>query len=67
LYFDDWKWTIRYLMIDTGKWLPSREVLVSPAVAGRPDGQAGDIPVDFMMEQVRNSPNVDTEQHHVVA
>mgnify|MGYP001457131976 CR=1 FL=1 len=30
LYFDDHGWTIRYLMVDTGTWLPGRQVLISP-------------------------------------
>jgi len=24
LYFDDLSWTIRYLVVDTGTWLPGR-------------------------------------------
>lgn len=28
--FDDRHWTVRYLVADTGKWLPGRQVLVSP-------------------------------------
>ena len=30
LYFDDQTWTIRYLVVDTGTWLPGRQVLISP-------------------------------------
>jgi hypothetical protein len=30
LYFDDDRWTIRYLVLRTGNWLISRAVLVSP-------------------------------------
>ena len=26
LYFDDEQWAIRYLVVDTGKWLPGRKV-----------------------------------------
>lgn len=29
-YFDDQAWTIRYLVADTGNWLPHRKVLLSP-------------------------------------
>jgi hypothetical protein len=24
LYFDDLRWTVRYLVVDTGTWLPGR-------------------------------------------
>ena len=30
LYFDDRTWTVRYLVVDTGTWLPGRQVLISP-------------------------------------
>lgn len=30
VYFDDEKWTVRYLIVDTGTWLSGRNVLVSP-------------------------------------
>lgn len=30
LYYDDQHWTIRYLVADTGTWLPGRQVLISP-------------------------------------
>ncbi len=29
-YFDDQSWVIRYLVADTGSWLPGRQVLISP-------------------------------------
>jgi hypothetical protein len=29
-FFDDQSWTIRYLVADTGNWLPNRKVLLSP-------------------------------------
>jgi hypothetical protein len=28
--FDDEKWVTRYMVVDTGKWLPGRKVLISP-------------------------------------
>jgi sporulation protein YlmC with PRC-barrel domain len=30
VYFDDETWCVRYLVVDTGAWLPSRKVLISP-------------------------------------
>jgi hypothetical protein len=29
-YFDDERWAIRYVVVDTGRWLPGRRVLISP-------------------------------------
>ena len=36
LYFDNQAWTVRYLIIDTGKWLPGRKVLIVPSVILQP-------------------------------
>ncbi len=33
-YFDDHHWAIRYLVADTGTWLASRQVLISPYALG---------------------------------
>jgi hypothetical protein len=29
-YFDDKSWAVRYVVADTGSWLPGRQVLLSP-------------------------------------
>lgn len=58
--FDDRAWTVRYLDIETGSWLSSRRVLLSPSAAGRPDWEKLVVPVDLTMDQVRNSPDIDT-------
>lgn len=31
VYFDDADWAVRYLAVDTGRWLPGRRLLVPPA------------------------------------
>ena len=36
-YFDDAAWVIRYLVVETGTWLSSRKVLISPIAIGRPN------------------------------
>ncbi len=61
LYFDDETWTIRYLVVDTGTWLSSRRVLISPMAAGKPDWTGKRLPVSLTREQVRCSPEIDTE------
>jgi len=61
-YFDDGAWVIRYLVVDTGTWLSSRKVLISPIAIGHPDSAAKLLPVSITKEQVRNSPDVDTDK-----
>jgi hypothetical protein len=33
-YFEERTWAIRYLLVDTGQWLPGRQVLLSPHSMG---------------------------------
>jgi len=61
-YFDDHQWYVRYCVVETGPWLHSRRVLISPAVMSQYDPAQQVFPVDLTMEQVRTSPDVDTEK-----
>ncbi|MHB1188915.1 PRC-barrel domain-containing protein [Thiobacillus sp.] len=61
-YFDDERWVIRYLVVDTGTWLSSRKVLISPIAIGNPNWTEKILPVSITQEQVKNSPDIDTEK-----
>ncbi|MGA7180332.1 MAG: PRC-barrel domain-containing protein [Thiobacillaceae bacterium] len=61
-YFDDEAWVIRYLVVDTGSWLSSRKVLISPVAIGNSDWTEKILPVSITKEQVKNSPDIDTEK-----
>ena len=59
-YFDDEKWTIRYLVVHTGSWLMGRDVLISPiAFKGFNDAEKS-ILVDLTKEKIEKSPGIDT-------
>jgi hypothetical protein len=60
--FDDEKWTIRYLVVDTGGWLSGRRVLISPVALGKADWHNRRLPVNLTRQQVENSPDIDTEK-----
>jgi uncharacterized protein YrrD len=62
VYLDEGHWTIRYLVVDTGKWLPGRLVLISPSSAKGVDWLRRTILVDLTCDQVRNSPDVATDK-----
>jgi uncharacterized protein YrrD len=62
LYFADHDWTIRYLVVDIGKWLPGRKVVLVPEVILAPWHGETAIPVKLMKDQVRSSPEIDTNQ-----
>jgi sporulation protein YlmC with PRC-barrel domain len=61
-YFDDEAWVIRYLVVETGSWLSSRKVLISPMSIRQPDWDGKLLPVSITMAQVANSPEVDTDK-----
>ena len=61
-FFDDEKWIIRYLVVDTGDWLPGRKVLVSPQALGIPDWEAQTFSVQLNKEQIKLSPDIDVDK-----
>lgn len=59
--FDDEKWAVRYVVVDTGKWLPGRLVLISPYSVSRPDWVSRLLNVSITRQQVQDSPSIDTD------
>jgi hypothetical protein len=60
--FDDASWLVRWLVVDTGKWLSGRKVLLPPAVLGRLDPDGREFAVGLTMQQVKDGPDIDTER-----
>lgn len=59
-YFDDQTWTLRYLVADTGDWLPRRRVLLSPfAVRSLETEPNKVVAVDLTKKQIEESPSID--------
>lgn len=56
LLFEEARWTVRWLVVDTGGWLPGREVLLSTESLGHPDAAARRIPATVTRQQVEQSP-----------
>ena len=61
-YFDDEAWVVRYLVVETGTWLSSRKVLISPIAIGQLNWADKIPPVSITREQVKNSPDIDTDK-----
>ena len=62
-YFDDERWTIRYLVVETGNWLNERRVLISPYSVEHPPLQpVSAIKVKLSRQQVKDSPDIDTHK-----
>ena len=60
--FDDDSWLVRWLVVDTGKFRSGRKVLLPPLVLGHPDQEKPEFPVRLTMEQVKDSPDVNTDR-----
>lgn len=58
VYFDDERWAIRYLVVDTGTWLTGRSVLISPRQLP-PQPAGGYIRAELTREQVERAPGAD--------
>ena len=62
LYFDDERWVIRYLIVDTGDWLPGRKVLISPHAVRTTQWELRRVDVALTRQQVKGSPDIDTDK-----
>lgn len=60
--FDDEHWTVRYLELNTSRWLLGKRVLVSPAVAGVPDLEGKRLPVDITKAAIEGAPGLEQDQ-----
>ena len=54
-------WTVRYLVVDTGTWLPGRKVLISP-FAFEAVLDASRLKTMLSKDQIENSPSIDTDR-----
>lgn len=62
-YFDEIEWTVRYLIAETGSWLFGKRVLISARLfKEEPVWKAREFPVALTREQVKNSPDIDTDK-----
>jgi sporulation protein YlmC with PRC-barrel domain len=59
--FDDRTWVVRYMVADTGKWLPGRKILISPASLGTPKREAKLLNVKLTKKQIEKSPWLDSD------
>jgi hypothetical protein len=58
-YFDDQNWAVRYVVADTGSWLPGRQVLLSPHAFGslHPTGKV--LLLRLTRKQIEGSPSIE--------
>ena len=61
-YFDDRHWAIRYLVADTGSWLPARKVLISPYALNSIITSEKQLSVNLTKKQIESSPSLDSHK-----
>ena len=61
-YFDDVSYTVRYIVVDTGRWLPGRKVLLSPIAVRKMDWAEKRLTAVLTKAQVEKSPDIDTDK-----
>jgi hypothetical protein len=59
VYFDDQDWAVRYVVADTGGWLPGRLVLVAPHALGAWDAKEKVLSVHLTKQQIERGPSAD--------
>jgi sporulation protein YlmC with PRC-barrel domain len=57
-YFNDQQWAIRYVIVDTGSWLPGRQVLLSPHAFRSVYHKEDSLQVILTRQQIENSPTI---------
>ena len=62
LLFDDQSWTVRWLVVETGSWLASRNVILPVSALGKPHEATRKFTVDLTRKQVRDSPDIETSE-----
>lgn len=60
--FDEEKWGIRHLVIDTGGWLRGNQVLVSPLAVQSIDRDNRTVAVGLTREQIENAPSISSDE-----
>jgi uncharacterized protein YrrD len=62
LYFDDEQWAIRFFVVDTGKWLPGRKVLISPLLVRNIETNKKAFELNARRDVIEKSPEFDAHQ-----
>jgi hypothetical protein len=58
-YFDDQNWAVRYVVADTGSWLPGLQVLLSPHAFGSLQRDGKLLRVNLTKKQIEDSPSIE--------
>ena len=60
-YFDDRLWKVRYMVVDTGNWLPGRNVLIGPEALEGTNREEKVFPVSLTSTEIEDSPGIESD------
>jgi len=60
--FDDATWLVRWLVVDTGNWLPGRRVLLPPSALADVNHMGRQFSVRLTRQQVKECPDVESDR-----
>ena len=60
--FDDATWLVRWLVIDTGNWLPGRKVLLPPSALADVNHMGRQFSVRLTKQQIKDCPEVESDR-----
>lgn len=61
-YFDDQRWVVRYVIVDTGSWLSGRQVLITPHAFTTLEHTGKRLLVNLTKRQIEECPLVETHR-----
>ena len=61
-YFDDQQWVIRYVVVDTGSWMPGRLVLIPPHAFNHFHEYGDCLLVNLKRAQIENGPVIESHK-----
>jgi len=61
-YVDDLRWTVRYIVANTGGWLTGRQVLISPMSVRGVDEDRQQLPTNLARDTVKNAPSAQLDR-----
>ena len=62
LLFNDATWLIRWLVVDTGNWLPGRKVLLPPSALAHINHMGRQFSVRLTKQQVKDCPDIESDR-----
>jgi uncharacterized protein YrrD len=62
--FDEERWNVHYIVVNTGGWLHARRVLIAPASVERVDWNTRTIEMALTREEVKNSQRIDRRDRY---